>query len=309
MVTAVAGRFPLASVLADVSTTGELQRSMSTVAFAGKPLAFTVTPQMLPDPNQLKTDNEAIKHYLPELYNFAPGAYIYLQVATTQPPTVSNTDIYVLTQAAADKLDLPDNVLTTITRMIDTRYPDLTSFETQLHTMLTPEDYQTYGKAIIAAVQTQIWLFLDTQVLVEVLVMKQEVMTFAFSFQVEKKDIFQQFAVSLDSKQSTQMLTFDFGEISQSEKLVQSVIGDITNFDNLWVLANIYLNQELSTIGQQGVALPSLEGFLFDNTTITLFDQNVGVDTDVFYGNVAQLLYARGMRERRSERAKHTEKR
>lgn len=262
-------------------------------------LALTVTPDMLP--GVLNTGYMPIKDALPKLYNFAPDADISLLISATQPPTVSNGNIYVLTEAAADKLNLPVNVRSAITRIINTYYVDKTTIDSALQTELTPEDYLDYGSKILGAVQTQLWLFLDTQAQIVVEVMKQETKLYAFSFLVEKKDIFRNFAVS--RKQSTQKLAFDFGEVLTSTRVIDSVIGEVGDgVDSIWTFGNIYLNQQLHEIGQDGVALPSLEGFLFDNTTITLFDQNVGVDTDVFYGNVAQLLRVRRKRERRSER-------
>lgn len=259
-------------------------------------LDITVTPQMLPDPSVLNTGNPDIKNYLPELYNFAPDADIYLEVAATQPPTVSNGNIYVLTKAAADNLELPPTTRQAIAHLVDALYKDLAAFKKALINALSPEDYQTYGKAILDAVQDSLGLFTDTQVLVTVKVWKQEAQVFAFSFQVEKQDSLQQFDLSVNG--STQTIAFAFREWSSNAQLVKSAIGDIKDFSTIWFFANFYLNVQLQQAGTTGIPLPFIKGFYFDNATITLFDQNVGVDADVHFETYLQSIRRRARHQR-----------
>lgn len=256
-------------------------------------LSFTITPQMVANPMSLNTTT--YQEVLPQLYNFAPGAYMELRVQATAAPTADNGPVWWLSPAVMTQLqsELPSGVYDSLAAsyMVNVLYASLDDFNTSLSSILGPADFDQYSATIDAAAQT-LGLFVTSSYLISVYCYQGNQTEFAFSFAVTKDDVLTNLAVGVSG--TAQVLHFRFNEYQSSVQVVDSAIGRIANvqINTLWSNTNYEVDQNLQQVGQAGVALPSVSGFLFANTEIALVADFIAVATDVAFTTVSNLAAA-----------------
>lgn len=257
-------------------------------------LNLTIVPSMLPNPEMLNTN--FYKVIFPQLYAFAPGAYMNIDIAATDAPVVRNDTAYWLTSEKLLTLatKIPATALKKLSESVFvplTIYPTKDSFEGALGSLLTAVEYTaTIGPAETAAACRA--MFVTTKLVITVSVIKPGGKTFAISFNLMREDILLNYALTLDG--TVQSIKFSFSAYNSTATLVKSDIGPIDpgKIDFMWGVAEGFVTVAMQVAGVAGVPLPFIKGFLFKNALIAITDNYVMVSTDVIFGSVRTLLNA-----------------
>jgi len=257
-------------------------------------LQTTITPSMIPDPQYLNTNY--YKRYLPQLYNFAPGADMTITIAANETPLVNTGPIFWLSPGVMSQLQaqLPGPTYKKLnsSTMVNVIYPTLILFNQALANTLSSGEYQSYSALIDTAAQTT-GLFAASQFLFTVNVIKQDEPVFAFSFQAQRSDVLTnlQLGIIKTKKGNAQTILFLFNEYGDpNPTIVQSAIGDISQliFDFAYGIADYNIDQLIQQAGNTGVPLPLISGFLFTNASITIQENYLTVATNILFGNMNQ---------------------
>lgn len=259
-------------------------------------LVATASPSNVPDPAALNTANYK-NTPLQALYDAYPNAGMTAKITALAAPTVTFASIYDLTAANLPNLksQLPDSVYTSLQAISGQVYMNEAAFFQALQQTLGQAAADQY-KTIIEGVALVVGAVVTHSIQVVLNVISGGSAIPVIIFDVTETDVLQGFALGIAGTTQTLQFQFQIVQPLTTATFVSSTIPGINSGDwgfiYNWVLQPVFAT-EVAKMGQNGVALPRINGFdfLFKNATITLQPGYAAVLADVQYTSDSGVAY------------------
>ncbi|MCX7749035.1 MAG: hypothetical protein N2645_19420 [Clostridia bacterium] len=254
-------------------------------------LKMEVVPSMLADPEEMNTSY--YKDTYPAIYKFAPNCPMVVDVEAIAAPTQQNQTAYEVTDATIQNLSgkVPADILHTLeTDMKGEIYISLEDFESDLNAFLGADNYKLYGNLIVGQSHSVASIVTHTMKF-DAYAYKPDASgnpqkTFMFEANVSQTDYLNQYVLGV--RNNAQTLQFYFQLHSASAVLVKSDVPGLTkqdDFNSFWTFViRPEMAKTIQKMGDEGVALPFIKGYLFQNATVNLFQGYTSIATDVKIG-------------------------
>ncbi|BBB92573.1 MAG TPA: hypothetical protein PKA28_03905 [Methylomusa anaerophila] len=254
-------------------------------------LELEVVKSMLADPQELNTNY--YRDTFPPIYKFAPNCDMTVDVAAIQAPAQQNQAAYEITDTTIQNLTgkVPDDVLKTLAAdMEGLIYIDIDDFNSDLNTYLGADNFKLYGNLIDIQAQT-IASVVRHSMSFDVYALMPDSggntqKTFMFECNVSQTDYLNDYV--LGNQADVQTLKFYFNLHDANATLVKSNVPGLTtqyDFNMLWsFIIRPEMAKTIQKMGDNGVPLPSVKGFLFENATVDLFEGYTSIASDINIG-------------------------
>ncbi|BBB92574.1 MAG TPA: hypothetical protein PKA28_03900 [Methylomusa anaerophila] len=252
-------------------------------------IKLEVVKNMLADPQELNTSY--YKDTYPAIFKFAPNCDMVVDVAAIQAPTQQNQTAYEITDTTIQNLTskVPADVLKTLTDdMKGGIYIGIDNFNSDLNTYLGADNFKLYGSLIDIQSQT-VASVVSHSMSFDVYALMPDTggnvqKTFMFEANVSQTDYLNQYVLGVQGNAQTVQFYFNLHD-ANATVVKSNVPGLQDDFNNFWLFViRPEMAKTIQKMGDTGVALPFVKGFLFENATVNLFEGYTSIASDIKIG-------------------------